>query len=90
MGSAGRLSEDERMAKTLRTKGHSALVAILVACRREAGLNQRQLAERLKKPQSYIAKIEAGERRVDVVEFVAIAKALKLDPRVLFERFLGW
>ena len=78
------------MAKTLRTAGHKALVAILVASRREAGLTQRQLAERLKRPQSYIAKIEAGERRVDLIELVAIAKALKVDPRVLLERFLSW
>ena len=65
-------------------------MAILVASRREAGLTQRQLAERLKRPQSYVAKIEAGERRVDLIELVAIAKALKLDPRVLLERFLRW
>ena len=76
--------------KTLRTTAHRALIAVLVASRREAGLTQRQLAERLKRPQSYLAKIEAGERRVDVVELVALAKALKLDPRVLFERFLRW
>jgi transcriptional regulator with XRE-family HTH domain len=78
------------LAKTLRTAAHRALIAILVASRREAGFTQRQLAERLKRPQSYVAKIEAGERRVDLVELVAIAKALKLDPRQLLERFLTW
>jgi transcriptional regulator with XRE-family HTH domain len=54
------------------------------------GLTQRQLADRLKRPQSNIAKIEAGKTRVELVEFVAISKALKLDPRVLLERFLRW
>lgn len=78
------------MAKTLRTKGHRALIAVLVASRREAGLTQAQVAERLGKPSSYIAKIEIGERRLDVVEFTAIAKALRLDPRVLFDRYLNW
>jgi transcriptional regulator with XRE-family HTH domain len=63
---------------------------VLVATRREVGLTQAQLAERLGKPASIIAKIEIGERRLDVVEFTAIAKALKLDPRKVFERFLGW
>ena len=82
--------EGGALAKTLRTAAHRALIAILVASRREAGLTQRQLAERLKRPQSYVAKIEAGERRVDLVELVAIAKALKLDPRQLLERFLTW
>lgn len=66
------------------------MCAVLVATRREAGLTQAQLADRLGKPASFIAKIEIGERRVDVVEFAAIAKALKLDPRKMFDRFLSW
>ena len=77
-------------SKTLRSREHRALCAVLVATRREAGLTQAQLAERLGKPASFIAKIEIGERRVDVVEFAAISKALKLDPRKMFDRFLGW
>lgn len=77
-------------SKTLRSREHRALCAVLVATRREAGLTQAQLAERLGKPASFIAKIEIGERRVDVVEFAAIARALKLDPRKIFDRFLGW
>lgn len=66
------------------------LCAVLAASRREAGLTQAQLAERLGKPASFIAKIEIGERRLDVVEFTAIAKALNMDPRKMFERFMGW
>lgn len=38
------------------------------------------MTERLGKPQSFIAKYESGERRIDVVEFVAITAALRLDP----------
>ena len=66
------------------------MCAVLVASRREAELTQAQLAERLGKPPSFIAKIEIGERRLDVVEFAAIAKALKLEPRKMFDRFLSW
>lgn len=66
------------------------MCAVLLATRRDAGLTQAQLAERLGKPASFIAKIEIGERRLDVVEFAAITKALKLDPRKMFERFLSW
>lgn len=76
--------------KSLRTKAHRSLLAVLVASRREAGLTQRQLADRLGKPSSYISKIELGERRLDLVEFVGIARALKLEPEVLFVRFLRW
>ena len=78
------------MAKTLRSRGHKALLAVLVASRREAGLTQRELADRLKLPHSVVGKIETGERRMDVVEFTAFARALKLDPHVLYERFLAW
>jgi len=66
------------------------MVPSLVASRREAGLTQRQLAERLNKPHTFVAKVEVGERRLDVVEFVAIAKALKIEPEKMFARFLSW
>lgn len=46
----------------------------LVDARRDAGLTQRQVAERLHKPQSYVSKCESGERRVDVVELAAFAR----------------
>lgn len=55
-----------------------------------SGPDASSLAERLGKPASSIAKIEIGERRLDVVEFTAIAKALKLDPCKMYSRFLGW
>jgi transcriptional regulator with XRE-family HTH domain len=77
-------------SKTLRSREHRALCAVLVATRREAGLTQAQLAERLGKPASFVAKVEIGERRLDIVEFTAIAKALKLDPRKMYDRFLNW
>jgi predicted transcriptional regulator len=42
-------------------------------------LTQHELAARLSKPQSFIAKYEGGERRVDVVEFIAICRAMSAD-----------
>jgi transcriptional regulator with XRE-family HTH domain len=53
---------------------------LLVAARERAGLTQQQLADRLGKPQSFISKYEGGERRIDVIEFIAIADALQMDP----------
>jgi transcriptional regulator with XRE-family HTH domain len=78
------------LAKTLRSRGHRALLAVLVASRREAGLTQADLAKRLGVVPSWVAKVEIGERRLDLVEFVALSRALKLDPAVLFERFMAW
>jgi len=89
-GNCGLFHRSRLLPKTLRSRGHKALLAVLVASRREAGLTQRQLAERLKLPPSVIGKIETGERRLDVVEFTAIARALKLEPLTLYERFLAW
>jgi len=57
--------------------------------REEAGLVQRALGKRLRKPQSYVYNCETGNRRVDVAEFVAWAKACKLDPLDAFRRFLA-
>jgi len=50
----------------------------LVAARDAAGLTQRDLAARLGKPPSWVAKIEGRERRLDLLEFIAIARALGL------------
>jgi len=45
--------------------------------------------QRLRKPQSYVYNCETGNRRVDVAEFVAWAKACKVEPLDAFARFLG-
>ncbi|WP_217705714.1 helix-turn-helix domain-containing protein [Peristeroidobacter soli] len=65
--------------KSLRTPAHFRLLELLLAAREKAGLTQQQLADRLGKPQSFISKYEGGERRIDVIEFIAIADALNLD-----------
>ena len=65
--------------KSLRSPAHVRLLQLLVAAREKAGLTQQQLATRLGKPQSFISKYEGGERRIDVIEFIAIADALEMD-----------
>jgi len=59
-----------------------------VEARKSAGLSQQELARRLKRSQSFIAKLEVGERRVDVVEFIDIARALGKEPTELLSRVL--
>jgi transcriptional regulator with XRE-family HTH domain len=54
-----------------------------------ASMTQYELAAQLDKPQSYVAKIEGGERRVDVIEFVAICVALGVEPKKAFSRFVS-
>lgn len=77
------------LRKTLRSKGHRDLIRVLVTARENAGLTQRQLAERLRRVRSFVGRIEAGERRIDVVEFIEIARVLGVDPRVLLGKVMG-
>lgn len=74
--------------KHLRSTRHRTLIAAIVAARQEAELTQRQLAAKLKRSNSFVWKIEAGERRVDILEFVEIASAVGVDPVELFKRFV--
>lgn len=73
------------MGRTLRSPGHLALMAALKQARLDAGLTQTELAERLKRPQSFVAKYENGERRVEVVELIEIAAAIGCDPREIIQ-----
>lgn len=57
------------MTKTLRTPEHVYLCQRLRQLRVDAGLTQADLAGRLDKPQSFVAKVETQERRLDVIEF---------------------
>ena len=67
------------MAKTIRTNGQLALVRALVDARQNAGLSQQQLAGKLKRHQSFVARLESGERRIDVVEFTVLARVIGFD-----------
>jgi transcriptional regulator with XRE-family HTH domain len=59
-------------------------LAGLVEARKKAGITQTELAAELGRPQSFVAKYESGERRLDVAEYLMIARALAADPyRVL-------
>ena len=73
------------MSRSLRSPEHRVLCELLIAARKDADLTQEEVADRLKRPQSFVAKYEGGERRVDVIEFIEVARALRRDPRELFE-----
>jgi transcriptional regulator with XRE-family HTH domain len=72
------------MPKSVFTDANQVVVEELIAARKAAGLRQQDLAEKLGKAQSFISRIEGGQRRVDILEFYALAKAMKADPTELF------
>lgn len=67
------------MRKSTYTTKYKKLIAGLRAARLESGITQVDLAKRLKRPQSFVAKYEQGERRLDVIEMLTVCDALGVD-----------
>lgn len=71
----------------MRNDAYQRFRILLVEARKGAGLTQAELSRRLIRPQSFVSKYERGERRLDVVEFGAVAKAIGVDPLRFLRRF---
>jgi transcriptional regulator with XRE-family HTH domain len=67
-------------AKTIYSAAHRKLVARLRTLREDAGLSQSDLAKVLGWPQQRLSAVEAGARRLDVIEFLSLTEALGLAP----------
>jgi transcriptional regulator with XRE-family HTH domain len=76
------------MRDTLRSPRQQQLRALLRDMRERQGLTQEQVAERLSKPQSFVSKYEGGERRLSVIEFIDVVRALGLEPSVAIRKLL--
>ena len=68
------------MTKSIYSPQMQALTGWLRANRENQGLTMRDLAGRLGKPHSYVQRVESGERRLDVVEYVWYCTALDVPP----------
>ena len=67
------------MTKSALSKAYEQFRVLLIEARRTSGLTQEDLARLLDKPQSFISKYERGERRLDIIEFLQVAKALGMN-----------
>jgi transcriptional regulator with XRE-family HTH domain len=76
------------MPKTVNTDAQLRLQALLKSARERANLTQAELGARIGRAQSFIAKYESGERRLDVVEFTVIVSAMGIDPPRLLRELL--
>ncbi|OGG38421.1 hypothetical protein A3I34_03145 [Candidatus Jorgensenbacteria bacterium RIFCSPLOWO2_02_FULL_45_12] len=65
------------MSKSIYSKYYKEIIERLRRARIEADLSQQAVADKLGKPQSYISKIESGERRLDVAEMKKFAQIYK-------------
>jgi transcriptional regulator with XRE-family HTH domain len=76
------------MQKSIHTNRQERLRALLKVARKKAGLTQDELAQRMGAYKTFVSKYERGERQLDVIEFIAVAEALKLDPRALIDQVM--
>lgn len=68
------------MLKSVHTVRHKLFCESLKRARQAAGLTQQEVAKRLGEHQSFVSRYETGERRLDVVEFTEVARALGIEP----------
>lgn len=78
----------QRLAKSLYTPSWAALCQLLKELREKKGLTQTELSALLKQPQSFVSKVERGERKLDLRQFVIYVRALDGDPIQVFRRFV--
>jgi hypothetical protein len=77
------------MSKSIFDGAHAQLIEILIAARRRSGLTQAEVAAKVSKDQTFISLIERSQRRVDVLEFIALARAMGEDPQRLFAEVIA-
>lgn len=61
---------------------------MLVQLRKQRGLLQQDVADRLGRPQGFVSKVEGGSRRLDVIELIDFLRALEADPRTFMDELL--
>lgn len=71
--------------KTLNTERHQQLIAFLVEKREAACMTQTELADAIEEYQSWVVRLESGQRRLDVVEFEKLASVLGFSPNEFFD-----
>jgi transcriptional regulator with XRE-family HTH domain len=67
------------MPKSVFSPKYRRFRELLIQARKDAELTQTELADRLTRPQSFVSKYENGERRLDLIEFLDVANALRID-----------
>ena len=72
------------MKESIHSEEYKVVLLKLVAMRTEAGLTQRDLAKRLNREHSFVWRVETGRRRLDVVEFYWLCRALKKNASTVY------
>jgi transcriptional regulator with XRE-family HTH domain len=67
------------VSKSIFTRRQEVLQNLLKSARLEANLTQAELANKLQRPQSFVSKIESGERLLDILELKEVCDALEIS-----------
>jgi transcriptional regulator with XRE-family HTH domain len=65
---------------------YERLSQLLTEARKQSGLSQQEVADRLGRPQTYVSKCERGTRRMDLVEFLEMADIIGVDPTAFIKK----
>jgi len=76
------------MTESIHSPEYRLVLAKLIAMRQETGMTQRDLAKILKRENSFVWRIETGKRRLDVVEFYWVCKALRKNAAVVYRKII--
>jgi transcriptional regulator with XRE-family HTH domain len=71
--------------KTIYSHKYALMLRLLIDARKAAGLTQSELADIISKRQTFVSKYERGERRLDVLELIQIARCLNIDPHAIID-----
>src|SRR5690606_18451884 len=71
---------------SIRSDLYRRMIELLVAARKDAGLTQAEVGERIGRRQTFVSKFELGERRLDVAEFVMVSRVIGADPHVIIRQ----
>ena len=71
------------MVKTIYESEYAAMLVMLRDRRLNAGMTQRELAQRMGVSRLFVGRCERGDRRIDIIEFLAFCRALDLNPKAL-------
>ena len=66
------------MEKTIYTREYTVVLRLLREARQEAGLTQTELAKKLKQSQSFVTKVERGDRRLDIIQLRTMCQTFGL------------
>jgi len=76
------------LKKSIYSERYRRFLALLVSERKKTGVTQLVLSKALGKPQSFVSKIETGERRLDVIELIDILACLEVEPQAFMRALI--